>query len=44
MNIVQSEIFKAIEKTRLLIGDKKDSHYSRCGRTDKGVSAVGQVS
>ncbi|KAL6209383.1 hypothetical protein ACLB2K_020325 [Fragaria x ananassa] len=40
---VESEIFKALEKTRLLIGDKKDSHYSRCGRTDKGVSAVGQV-
>lgn len=41
---MQSEIFKAIEKTRLLVGDKKESHYSRCGRTDKGVSAVGQVS
>ncbi|XP_004290464.1 PREDICTED: tRNA pseudouridine(38/39) synthase-like [Fragaria vesca subsp. vesca] len=40
---VESEIFKALEKTRLLIGDKKESHYSRCGRTDKGVSAVGQV-
>ncbi|XP_040365109.1 tRNA pseudouridine(38/39) synthase isoform X2 [Rosa chinensis] len=40
---IESEIFKALEKTRLLIGDKKESHYSRCGRTDKGVSAVGQV-
>ncbi|KAL2324679.1 hypothetical protein Fmac_023737 [Flemingia macrophylla] len=40
---VESEIFKALEKTRLLIGDKKDSQYSRCGRTDKGVSSIGQV-
>ncbi|BBH09006.1 Pseudouridine synthase family protein [Prunus dulcis] len=40
---IESEIFKALEKTRLLVGDKKESHYSRCGRTDKGVSAVGQV-
>ncbi|KAK9943648.1 hypothetical protein M0R45_009249 [Rubus argutus] len=37
------EIFKALEKTRLLVGDKKESRYSRCGRTDKGVSSVGQV-
>ncbi|XP_058096580.1 uncharacterized protein LOC131242151 isoform X2 [Magnolia sinica] len=40
---VESEIFKALEKTRLLGGDKKDIQYSRCGRTDKGVSATGQV-
>ncbi|XP_021297176.1 tRNA pseudouridine(38/39) synthase isoform X1 [Herrania umbratica] len=40
---VESEIFKALEKTRLSVGDKKESLYSRCGRTDKGVSAVGQV-
>ncbi|XP_061345179.1 uncharacterized protein LOC133291022 [Gastrolobium bilobum] len=40
---VESEIFKALEKTRLLVGDKKGSQYSRCGRTDKGVSSVGQV-
>lgn len=40
---VESEIFKALEKTRLLIGEKKEIQYSRCGRTDKGVSAVGQV-
>ncbi|GAB4845206.1 hypothetical protein Ancab_038617 [Ancistrocladus abbreviatus] len=40
---VESELFKAFEKTRLLIGDKESSKYSRCGRTDKGVSAVGQV-
>ncbi|KAJ4850522.1 hypothetical protein Tsubulata_029818 [Turnera subulata] len=40
---VESEIFKALQKTMLLIGDKKEIQYSRCGRTDKGVSAVGQV-
>ncbi|XP_050204803.1 uncharacterized protein LOC126654837 isoform X2 [Mercurialis annua] len=40
---VESEIFKALERTRLLVGDKKEIQYSRCGRTDKGVSAVGQV-
>ncbi|CAL1363282.1 unnamed protein product [Linum trigynum] len=40
---VESEIFKALEKTRLLVTNKKEAQYSRCGRTDKGVSAVGQV-
>ncbi|KAK4742208.1 hypothetical protein SAY87_000209 [Trapa incisa] len=40
---VESELFKALEKTRLLVGDRKKSQYSRCGRTDKGVSAFGQV-
>ncbi|KAM7511291.1 hypothetical protein LguiB_010166 [Lonicera macranthoides] len=40
---VESEIFKALEKTRLIEGDKKKLQYSRCGRTDKGVSSVGQV-
>ncbi|OWM85015.1 hypothetical protein CDL15_Pgr027802 [Punica granatum] len=43
MVFLQSELFKALEKTRLLVGDRKKSQYSRCGRTDKGVSAVGQV-
>ncbi|KAL9317712.1 hypothetical protein ACSQ67_014229 [Phaseolus vulgaris] len=40
---VEFELFKAFEKTRLLVGDKKESQYSRCGRTDKGVSSVGQL-
>ncbi|KAI3820029.1 hypothetical protein L1987_13885 [Smallanthus sonchifolius] len=40
---VESELFKALQKTRLVLGDKKDLQYSRCGRTDKGVSSVGQV-
>lgn len=26
-----------------MVGKKEDSHYSRCGRTDKGVSSSGQV-
>ncbi|XVF25430.1 hypothetical protein REPUB_Repub13aG0211800 [Reevesia pubescens] len=39
---MQSEIFKPLEKTRLLVGDKKESQYSRYGRTDKRVSSVGQ--
>lgn len=33
---LQSEIFNALEKTRLLVADDKESQYSRCGRTDKG--------
>lgn len=41
---MQGELFKALEKTRLIFGDKKELQYSRCGRTDKGVSSVGQVS
>ncbi|CAD5194099.1 unnamed protein product [Musa acuminata subsp. malaccensis] len=40
---IESEIFKALERTKLLIGTKEDSIYSRCGRTDKGVSSTGQV-
>lgn len=41
---VESEIFKALKKTRLINGgDKKELLYSRCGRTDRGVSSVGQV-
>lgn len=42
--LVQSEIFKALKRTKLLVGDKEGVRYSRCGRTDKGVSSVGQVS
>ncbi|BAF12153.2 Os03g0381100 [Oryza sativa Japonica Group] len=39
---VESEIFKALERAKLLVGSRKESCYSRCGRTDKGVSATGQ--
>ncbi|KAL0286237.1 UNVERIFIED_CONTAM: tRNA pseudouridine(38/39) synthase [Sesamum calycinum] len=40
---IESEIFKALQKTRLISGNRKELQYSRCGRTDKGVSSVGQV-
>ncbi|PIK58349.1 hypothetical protein BSL78_04737 [Apostichopus japonicus] len=35
-------LFEALLKTKL-IEDRPSSNYSRCGRTDKGVSAFGQV-
>ena len=42
---VEGAIFRALRRTRLV--DEDDSlhgiSYSRCGRTDKGVSALGQV-
>ncbi|XP_042454481.1 tRNA pseudouridine(38/39) synthase-like isoform X1 [Zingiber officinale] len=40
---IESEIFKALERTKLMVGTKESSGYSRCGRTDKGVSSSGQV-
>lgn len=40
---IESELFKALVETRLVYGDKKSWQYSRCGRTDKGVSSIGQV-
>ncbi|KAL8487020.1 hypothetical protein ACS0TY_023643 [Phlomoides rotata] len=40
---IESEIFKALQQIRLISGDRKELQYSRCGRTDKGVSSVGQV-
>ncbi|ONL98529.1 tRNA pseudouridine synthase [Zea mays] len=40
---VESEIFKALERAKLMVANRKESCYSRCGRTDKGVSATGQV-
>jgi tRNA pseudouridine38/39 synthase len=39
---VEEELYKAFEKTKL-IQDRMNCHFSRCGRTDKGVSALGQV-
>lgn len=39
---VEKHIFNTLLKLRL-ITDKKECSYSRCGRTDKGVSALGQV-
>lgn len=40
---VELELFKALEKTKL-IQSQDTCKYSRCGRTDRGVSAMGQVS
>ncbi|KAH8950425.1 hypothetical protein BDL97_10G084800 [Sphagnum fallax] len=40
---VEAEVFAALERTRLVVGPIADAHYTRCGRTDKGVSAVSQV-
>eukprot|EP00798_Chlamydomonas_sp_ICE-L_P027671 gene27671-7312_t len=44
-NTIESQLFKAMRKTRLIAEDVPISavKYSRCGRTDKGVSALGQV-
>jgi hypothetical protein len=39
---VEKEVMKALCKAKL-IDSRATSGYSRCGRTDKGVSAVGQV-
>ena len=38
----QEQIFIALIKGKL-IEDRASANYSRCGRTDKGVSAFGQV-
>ena len=43
-NTVESVLFKALKKVRLITEEEKvPNNYSRCGRTDKGVSALGQV-
>eukprot|EP00981_Chlorochromonas_danica_P008970 scaffold2383_cov189-Ochromonas_danica.AAC.2 len=39
---VENHLFGALEKLNL-ISDRKSCNYSRCGRTDKGVSALRQV-
>ncbi|ONM33203.1 Pseudouridine synthase family protein, partial [Zea mays] len=39
---LRSEIFKALARAKLIVANRKESCYSRCGRTDKGVSATGQ--
>lgn len=39
---VEAELFRALQLT-CLIESRELCHYSRCGRTDKGVSAAGQV-
>ncbi|KAK7093454.1 uncharacterized protein [Littorina saxatilis] len=39
---VEAALFEAMLKTRL-VETRETSNYHRCGRTDKGVSAFGQV-
>jgi tRNA pseudouridine38/39 synthase len=41
-NTVEAKILKALVQVKL-IADTNPSPYSRCGRTDSGVSALGQV-
>nr|XP_006823806.1 PREDICTED: tRNA pseudouridine(38/39) synthase-like [Saccoglossus kowalevskii] len=41
-NTIEAMLFDAFQKTRL-IENRQSSCYSRCGRTDKGVSAFSQV-
>lgn len=39
---IEANIFEALLTTRL-IESRQSSNYHRCGRTDKGVSALSQV-
>eukprot|EP00002_Diphylleia_rotans_P017375 TRINITY_DN3372_c0_g1_i2.p1 TRINITY_DN3372_c0_g1~~TRINITY_DN3372_c0_g1_i2.p1 ORF type:complete len:447 (-),score=103.21 TRINITY_DN3372_c0_g1_i2:41-1381(-) len=39
---IEGQLFQALKKV-CLIEDRESCHYSRCGRTDKGVSALSQV-
>ncbi|XP_053125401.1 tRNA pseudouridine(38/39) synthase isoform X2 [Hemicordylus capensis] len=41
-NTIEEKLFEALSKTRL-VESRQTSNYHRCGRTDKGVSAFGQV-
>ncbi|XP_042136577.2 tRNA pseudouridine(38/39) synthase isoform X2 [Peromyscus maniculatus bairdii] len=41
-NTIEEKLFEALTKTRL-VENRQTSNYHRCGRTDKGVSAFGQV-
>ena len=42
---MQSQLYEALRRTKLTPEDAgwQELGYSRCGRTDKGVSALGQV-
>ncbi|XP_077163259.1 tRNA pseudouridine(38/39) synthase isoform X2 [Paroedura picta] len=41
-NTIEEKLFESLIKTRL-VESRQTSNYHRCGRTDKGVSAFGQV-
>lgn len=40
---VERYLIDALVRTKLIEGDIEQATYSRCGRTDRGVSAFGQV-
>lgn len=40
---IEKILFRALGHTKLLLGNIEDAEYSKCGRTDKGVSAFSQV-
>ncbi|KAH8050710.1 hypothetical protein JL720_15327 [Aureococcus anophagefferens] len=42
VDTVERQLFAALKKT-CLVESRESCGYSRCGRTDKGVSALGQV-
>ena len=43
-NTVEGHIFRALDKARLIKSmDRQVCHYSLCGRTDVGVSGIGNV-
>jgi len=39
---IESELFAALLRTKM-VSSRKEANYHRCGRTDRGVSATGQV-
>ncbi|ORZ17927.1 pseudouridine synthase [Absidia repens] len=39
---VEGQLFSALEHCKLIV-DRESCDYSRCGRTDRGVSGLGQV-
>lgn len=40
---IEKILFLSLSHTKLLVSDIEDARYSKCGRTDKGVSAFSQV-
>nr|XP_039265573.1 tRNA pseudouridine(38/39) synthase-like [Styela clava] len=40
---IEKIMFEALSRTKLLVRSVKEADYTRCGRTDKGVSAFSQV-
>ncbi|KAJ1922692.1 pseudouridine synthase deg1 [Tieghemiomyces parasiticus] len=40
---VEAKLFQSLKKCRLVEGSPSQCRYTRCGRTDRGVSGLGQV-